>query len=79
MCFYIDKLSDDWREIEEMTVNIFANSVILILFAFSDNLSAENSKLSAESGLPGLSLLGSMSLSSVRKALTLIKLTRPPN
>ena len=37
-----------------------ANSVIFILFAFSDNLSAENSKLSAESGLPGLSLLESM-------------------
>ena len=32
----------------------------LVVFAFSDNLSAENSKLSAESGLPGLSLLGSM-------------------
>ena len=43
-----------------MTVNSSANSVILILFVFSDNLSAENSKLSAESGLPGLSLLGSM-------------------
>ena len=43
-----------------MTVNSSANSIILILFAFSDNLSAENSKLSAESGLCGLSLLGSM-------------------
>ena len=43
-----------------MPVNSCANSVILILFAFSDNLSAENSKLSAESGLPGLSLLESM-------------------
>ena len=36
-----------------MTVNSSANSVILILVAFSDILSAENSKLSAESGLPG--------------------------
>ena len=43
-----------------MTVNSSANSIILILFAFSDNLSAENSKLSAESGLPGLSLLESI-------------------
>ena len=41
----------------EMTVNSSANSVILILFVFSDNLSAENHKLSAESGQPGLSLL----------------------
>ena len=32
----------------------------LILFAFTENLSADNYKLSAESGLPGLSLLGSM-------------------
>ena len=31
-----------------MTVNSSANSVILTLFAFSDNLSAENSKSSAE-------------------------------
>ena len=30
-----------------MTVNSSANSVILILFAFSENISAENSKLSA--------------------------------
>ena len=30
-----------------MTVNSSANSVIMIVFAFSDNLSAENSKLSA--------------------------------
>ena len=29
----------------------------MIVFAFSDNLSAENYKLSAESGLPGLSFL----------------------
>ena len=43
-----------------MTVNSSANSIILILFAFSDNLSAENSNLSAESGLRGLSLLESM-------------------
>ena len=43
-----------------MTVNSSANSIILILFAFSDNLFAENSKLSAESGLCGLSLLESM-------------------
>ena len=32
----------------------------LIVFAFSDNLSAENCKLSAESGLPVLPLLGCM-------------------
>ena len=43
-----------------MTVNSSANSIILILFAFSDSLSAENSNLSAESGLRGLSLLESM-------------------
>ena len=35
--------------------------VRLIVFAFSDNLSAENYKLSAESGLPGLSFLECMS------------------
>ena len=35
-------------------------SVILILFAFSDNLSAENSKLSAESWHCGHHLLGCM-------------------
>ena len=34
----------------------------LIVFAFSDNLSAENYKLSAESGLPGLSFLECMVL-----------------
>ena len=34
--------------------------VRLIVFAFSDNLSAENYKLSAESGLPGLSFLECM-------------------
>ena len=48
----------------EMTVDSSANSVIFILFAFSDNLSAENSKLSAESGLSGLSLLGNMAPAS---------------
>ena len=42
----------------EMTVNSSENSVILILFAFSDNLSAENSKLSAESWHRGHHLLG---------------------
>ena len=31
-----------------MTTNSSANSIILILFAFSDNLSAENSKSSAD-------------------------------
>ena len=34
----------------------------LIVFALSDNLSAENYKLSPESGLPGLSLLGCMTI-----------------
>ena len=48
-----------------MTVNSSANSVILILFAFSDNLSAENSKLSAESWNRGHHLLGCM-LTTVR-------------
>ena len=43
-----------------MTLNSSANSVILIVFAFLDNLSAENYKLSAGSGLQGLSLLGCM-------------------
>ena len=33
-----------------MTINCSANSLILILFAFSDNLSAENSKLSWHRG-----------------------------
>ena len=33
-----------------MTVKSSANSVILILFAFSDNLSVENSKLPATAG-----------------------------
>ena len=43
-----------------MTVNSSANSVILILFAFSDNLSAENSKLSADFCNRGNHLLGCM-------------------
>ena len=45
-----------------MTVNSSASSVILILFAFSDNLSAENSKLSAESRLQRLQLLECMAM-----------------
>ena len=43
-----------------MAVNSSGNSVILILFAFSDNLSAENSKLSADSWNRGNHLLGCM-------------------
>ena len=43
-----------------MTVKSYANSVILILFAISDNLSAENSKLSADSWNRGNNLLGCM-------------------
>ena len=44
-----------------MTVNTSANSVILILlFAFLDNLSAENSKLSADFCNRGNHLLGCM-------------------
>ena len=50
-----------------MAVNSSANSVILILFAFSDNLSAENSKLSAESWNRGNHLFGCMH--TVAKAL----------
>ena len=45
-----------------MTVNSSANSVILILFAFSDNLSAENSKLSADSCNRRNHLFGCMTL-----------------
>ena len=45
-----------------MTVNSSANSVILILFAFSDNLSAENSKSSADSCNPVNHLFGCMSI-----------------
>ena len=41
--------------------------VRLLVFAFSDNLSAENYKLSAESGLPGLSFLECMSTPCQRK------------
>ena len=52
-----------------MAINSSENSVILILVAFSNNLSAENSKLSAESGLPGLSLLESMLLATLWKFL----------
>ena len=40
-----------------MTVNSSANSVILILFAFSDNLSAENSKSSADFCIQRIQLL----------------------
>ena len=43
-----------------MTVKSSANSVILILFAISDNLSAENSKLSADSWNRGNHLFGCM-------------------
>ena len=48
-----------------MAVNSSANSVILVLFAFSDNLSAENSKLSAESWNRGNHLLGCMDQSLI--------------
>ena len=44
----------------EMTVNSSANSVVVIVFAFSDNLSAENSKLSADSGIHGIQRFGCM-------------------
>ena len=43
-----------------MTVNSSANSVILILFAFSDNLSAENSKSSADFCIQRIQLLECM-------------------
>ena len=43
-----------------MTVNSSANSVILILFAFSDNLSAENSKSSADFYIQRIQLLECM-------------------
>ena len=46
----------------------------LIVFAFSDNLSAENYKLSAESGLPGLSFLECMHLFLYLKCKTLYPL-----
>ena len=45
-----------------MTVKSSANIVILILFAFSDNLSAENSKLSADSWNRWHHLLGCMDI-----------------
>ena len=48
-----------------MTVKISANSVILILFAISDNLFAENSKLSADSCNRGNHLLGCMQSHSI--------------
>ena len=48
-----------------MTVKSYANSVILILFAISDNLSAENSKLSADSWNRGNHLLGCVDKGSV--------------
>ena len=51
----------------EMTVNSSANSVVLIVFAFSDNLSAENSKLSADSGIHGIHFLGCMMLALKKK------------
>ena len=53
-----------------MTVNSSANSVILILFAFSDNLSAENSKLSAESWHRGHHLLVCMCVILIRNKTT---------
>ena len=43
-----------------MTVNSSANSVILIVFAFSDNLSAENSKSSADFYIQRIQLLECM-------------------
>ena len=43
-----------------MTINSSANSVILILFAFSDNLSAENSKSSADFYIQRIQLLECM-------------------
>ena len=43
-----------------MTVNSSANSVILIVFAFSDNLSAENSKSSADFSIQLIQLLECM-------------------
>ena len=48
-----------------MTVKSSANSVILILFAFSDNLSADNSKLSADSWNRRNHLFGCMTLACV--------------
>ena len=48
-----------------MTINSSANSVILILFAFSDNLSAENSKSSADFCIQRIQLLECMHLASI--------------
>ena len=48
-----------------MTVNSSANSVIFILFAFSDNLSAESSKSSADYSIQLIQLLECMSLCTV--------------
>ena len=45
-----------------MTINSSANSVILILCAFSDNLSAENSKSSADYSIQLIQLLECMSM-----------------
>ena len=62
-----------------MAINSSENSVILILVAFSNNLSAENSKLSAESGLPGLSLLESMLLATLWEFLKDTLIHRSPH
>ena len=43
-----------------MAVNSSANTIILIHFAFSDNLSAENSKLSADFYIKRIQLLECM-------------------
>ena len=43
-----------------MTINSSANSIILIHFAFSDNLSAENSKSSADFCIQCIQLLECM-------------------
>ena len=56
-----------------MAVNSSANSVILILFAFSDNLSAENSKLSADSWNRGNHLFGCMGVWKVSIGNTKMK------
>ena len=53
----------DWTWIGEMTVKGSANSVILILFAFSDNLSAEKSKSSADFYIQLIQLLECMAAS----------------
>ena len=43
-----------------MTINSSANSIILIHFAFSDNLSAENSKSSVDFSIQLIQLLECM-------------------